>query len=34
MKKAMSNKALEKEALYWKAIKQAAQRNTGKVCHK
>ncbi len=34
MKKAMSKKALVREAAFWERIKKAAGENPGKVCHK
>jgi hypothetical protein len=34
MKKAMSKKALAREADFWNRLKMAAGENPGKVCHK
>ncbi len=34
MKKAITAKALEKEAAYWNAMKQTAKLNPGTVCRK
>jgi hypothetical protein len=34
MKKSVSEKALEKEAAYWNAMKQLAKLKPGTVCHK
>jgi hypothetical protein len=34
VKKALSKKALVKEAAFWTAFKKAAQENPGKLCHK
>lgn len=34
MKKALSTKALAKEASFWAGLKKAAKEHPGKVCHK
>lgn len=34
MKKALSEKALAREAALWNSLKKAAKENPGKVCHK
>ncbi len=34
MKKPLSRKVIEKEAVYWNAMKQLAKLNPGTVCHK
>ncbi len=34
MKKALSKKALEKEATFWSNVKKAISENTVKACHK
>ncbi len=34
MKKIVSTKALQKEAAFWKGLKDATKDNPGKACHK
>lgn len=34
MKRALSKRALAKEAAFWEKIKKVAIENPGKVCHK
>ena len=34
MKKALSKKALAKEAAFWSDLSRAVKENTGKICHK
>jgi hypothetical protein len=34
MRKALSKKALAKEAAFWESFKKVTKENPGKVCHK